>query len=632
MQGYRRIYPNKGAVLLDGGQNSKFEKALIEDNESPDCMNVIFTNGAVETRGGISKVNTAPIGSFVGDALYTRRTLQGAETMVAFAGGTAWTLTGTSFITIPSAQSVFTAGIRVHSAQMENHIFFGNGGVIPYKYNGTDFTRHGVYPATTTMTVATAPTGSALSGEFRYAMTNVNSNLVESDLSPLTTTLTVAVQNGRLTNIPVAPQSHGVSTRRLYRTESSGVVFKRLATLNDNTTTTYDDAILDASLGATAPTDQGVPPLYSAIVYCLNRLFAIDPSTGFVHYSEVNEPYTWKATSFIPPSDLASDIAKSLSVYDNSLIIGCEKSVHILYMPSATPTDWRLIKSKSQFGNKSPFVNLDYNNKQLFSGMQNGKLAGFAALSGDTTEPSSTLLTISSAGGETKSERIEPDVFDMVESFVGNFSGVVFKNKAYIAVTKGSAQTTNNRVYCMDFSISRPNKNQKEVWVPFSGWNAAQFTIYDGQLYFISSTTNGHVYKHDPTIYNDDGAAINSYFWTKEFSGYPEDTNSFKDFRYLNFLVENSGDYFMNVHYRADSDIGDGNLSQVDLDPGGSLWGSMRWGLDNWGGGSSQKEVRLYLGTTRGKRIQFRFSNQNTVNQKFKVSRLNFAYNNKGER
>src|SRR3990167_9940464 len=179
---YKRIYPKNGAQLFDGGLNSKYEKALIGDNESPDCQNVIFSKGAVETRGGVTKLNTQAIATAVGDGLYTRRTNAGGETMIAFAHGSAWTLQSTTFATIGSAQSVFTAGVRVGSAQMENHAFFGNGYVIPYKYNGTDWTRHGVYPPTTTMVAGTAPTGNALTGAFRYKLTNVNTALVESDV------------------------------------------------------------------------------------------------------------------------------------------------------------------------------------------------------------------------------------------------------------------------------------------------------------------------------------------------------------------------------------------------------------------------------------------------------------------
>lgn len=628
---FKRVYPDSGWLLFDGGLNTKFERSIIQDNESPDCANVVFTNGAVETREGITKLNTAAIGTFVGDGLYTRRDDTGAETMVAFAGGSMWQLAGTSFSTVPSAQSVFTAGIRVAATQYENYMFIGNGGVTPYKWNGAEFTRHGVYPPTTTSTVSSQATGS-LTGAYQYKVTCVNSNLVESDVGPVAATFTAASATLRVT-LPTFSASYGVNWRRVYRTETSGTVFKRVATIENNTDTTYDDNIADGSLGVTAPTDNGVPPNYSVCVYHQNRLFVNDPANpNYVWYSNLGDPYTFAALNFQKVGDGTSDLVKTLSVYNDSILVDCEKSQWLIYMPDTDPTNWKVIRVKSPFGSKSPFCLLDYNNKQLFPAVQNGKFVGFAAISGDSVDPSATLLTVSTAGSLLKSDRIEPDMFLVQEAYLGNISGVIFKNKAWISVTYGSGQTRNNRIYQMDFSISDLSKSQRESWVPFTGLSAAQFTVYDGKLYFISSQPDGFVHQCETGSYNDNGSAIDSYFWTKEFSGFKRDVTFHKDFRYANLLIEKPGNYYMDVSYRTDSDSGDGTTTQVSLNPGGSLWGTMLWETDSWGGGRPQEDYTLDLGTTNGKRIQFKFSNQNTVNQMFKVHGFSLTYNLKGQR
>jgi len=88
----------------------------------------------------------------------------------------------------------------------------------------------------------------------------------------------------------------------------------------------------------------------------------------------------------------------------------------------------------------------------------------------------------------------------------------------------------------------------------------------------------------------------------------------------------------MDFFTRVDSDSGGGTKQTVDMDPGGSLWGAMQFGRDEWGGGDDDGEQRLYIAPKRGKRVQFKFSNQNTASQKFKVLGLNFVYNNKGLR
>lgn len=633
---FRRIYPGKGKLLFDGGLNSKFERSLIEDNESPDCLNVVFNNGAVETRQGYSKLNAVAIGSHVIDGIYTRREDSGAETMIVFGGGSAWQLGTTTFTTIGSAQSVFTAGIRVGAAQYENHIFVGNGGVIPYKYNGTDFTRHGVYPPTTTMSVASNGAGALdASADYRYKVTFVNSQLVESDVGPETSTFTISATSGqnRLSSIPVAPQSWGVNSRYLYRTEGNGTTYKRLTTISDNTTTTYDDNTPDSGLGVTAPTDNGVPPKYSVIVYHQNRLFMNDPANpNYVWYTNLGEPYTVaEASNFLKVGDAAGDIVKCLSVYGDSILVRCEKSLWLIYMPDTDSANWKTIRVNTSYGSLSPFCSIDYNNKQLFPAVENGKFVGFAALSGDSVEPSSTLLTISSAGSLLKSDRIEPDMFEVQEAYVGNISGIVYKNKAWIAVTYGANQTANNRVYQMDFSLDNISKRQRESWVPFTGISAAQFTVYDGSLYFGSSAANGFVYELESGTYGDDGSAINSYFYTKEFSGFDGEENFHKDFRQANLLIEKVGNYYMNVSYRVDSDAGE-TASQINLASSGNRWGEMVWGDDTWGGGAEQEDYTLDLGTAAGKRIQFKFSNQNTLNQRFKVHWMTFTYNLKGQR
>jgi len=631
---FQVMYPSKGYIGLDGGLNTKFDKQLIADNESPDCLNVIYGNGSVETRGGTSKLNTATVGTFVCDGLYTRHDSAGGQTMTAWFGGTLYACSATSFITVASSQSLWTAGVRVSSAEYENYRFYGNGGAIPAKYNGVTFARHGVYPPTTTMTAATAPTGTALTGQFRYKVSYVNSNLVESDVGPATSTFTAASENVKLTSIPVAPASFGVNARYLYRTVTSGAVFKRLASISDNTTTTYEDAIADASLGADAPDDQGVPPRYSVIVYHQARLFMIDPVTNLVWYTELGNPYVVKAENFRRIGDTSGEIPKTLAVYDNGILVGCANgSTWLIYMPDSDDANWIDVRLKTDFGSKSPFGWFYFNNRLMMPAMQNGKFVGFAVISGNSIEPTATLLTTSSALGETYSDKIESQIFEIQETYVGNISAIVHKNKAYITCTYGAGNLTNNRIYFFDFSQENMSKDQKFMWTPWTGLNAAQFAEFNGDLYYATSTATGFVYKMNTDTYSDDGAAINSYYWTKEFFGEPGHEGFHKDWRWLNMLYELSGNYNMNLTTRVDSTLGSGAVvKEIDLTPGASAWGTLRWGLDTWEPGQETDDNQFSLGIFSGKRIQFRFSNQNTVNQKFKILGISLMYNLKGKR
>lgn len=631
-RGFRKVYPPNGKSLLDGGLNTKFEASIIEDQDSPDNLNVVFDAGSVGTRNGFVTVNTASVGSFVCDGLYTRRGSNNAETMVAFYGGHGFTLDSTSLVTIGSAQSVFTAGFRVGAAQMEEHLFIGNGGVTPYKYNGVAFTRHGVPQPNNTASYVTGGAGNP-NGAYSYKILNRNSQTVAGNPSSQSTTITVASTKIEITSIPVAPQSFGVATRRIYRTKTSGTTFFLATTLNDNTTTTFSDDLADTDLGAEAPSDKGEPPTYSTIIYHQNRLFMNDASQpGFVWFTDINEPFTVASTNFLIIGDTSTDFVKGFGVQDNSLVVFCERNIWTIYMPSQTASDWKVVRSRSSYSSKSPFGAFSYNNKLGFPAVQNDKFVGIAGLYGDSYDLSGTNLDIGTAASDLLSDKIEPDLFDVQSAYIGNISSLVYKNKAYISVTKGIGNATNNRIYVMDFSIESLSKQGKAAWSRWSGLNAAQFTIYAGVLYFGSSTANGKLYKENASVYADDSTAIDSYYWTKEFAGFSGEESYYKDFRYLNVLVDLPGSYFMNVGVRTDSDSGVGTMYQLSVDPGQSVWGTMVWGSDPWGGGSLQSDRRVYVGGASGKRISFKFSNQNTINQKFKVHWLNYTYNLKGPR
>ena len=630
---YNIVYPPRGRQALDGGYNSKFERSLIEDNQSPNCRNVLFSQGSVGTRPGITKLNTTAVGAYACDGLYTRRVDTGAETMVGFFGGSAWTMGTTTFTTIASAQSVFSTGVRVGTAQYQNYMFIGNGTVTPYKYNGLAFTRHGVPQATGTVTTISGTTAvGVLTGQYRWKVAFVNSGLVGGDVGTSTVTITLAAGQGYLTGIPVAPQSHGVNARQIYRTMNGGTTWLLAGTINDNTTTTYNDNVADTPLGAAAPSDAGEPPKYSIACYHQNRLFTNNGTNlNYLHWSELENPYRFLATSFQKIGDASSDTIVGIDVYQNNLFITCENSLYICYMQTTSPSDWRFIRIASSFGSRSPFANFLYQDKIMFAAMQNSLFAGFAAIAGMSVDPISTAMDVGAMGSELRSEAIEPDVFLMQRAYARNFSATVFKNRAFIAVTHGVNQTTNNRVYVFDFSLGRINKAQTELWAPYTAMNIAQFCVYGGKLYGGSSLSDGFVYEIEGTTYSDDSAAIDSYCWTKEFSGLPGHENLVKDFRSVRLLVDKAGVYNMNVGVRVDSDVSDFSQDYpVSLSPGGSIWGSFTWGVGLWGGGRSQDEIEVQLGAISGKRIQLKFSNQNTAGQRFKVHGLNYTYNIRG--
>jgi hypothetical protein len=62
------------------------------------------------------------------------------------------------------------------------------------------------------------------------------------------------------------------------------------------------------------------------------------------------------------------------------------------------------------------------------------------------------------------------------------------------------------------------------------------------------------------------------------------------------------------------------------------LWGQFTWGNANWDAGRDDKEIKKSLGKFKGKRIQFKFDNQNTVDQAFKLIEMSITFNLRGKR
>jgi uncharacterized phiE125 gp8 family phage protein len=111
-------------------------------------------------------------------------------------------------------------------------------------------------PAAVTAALASpAAAGNVDNGAHRYLATFVTAE-GETQAGVVSSAVTVADKtvNGQvaLTAIPLGGSS--VTARKLYRTTAGGSTYLLLATIADNTTTTYTDNIADASLGAGAPT------------------------------------------------------------------------------------------------------------------------------------------------------------------------------------------------------------------------------------------------------------------------------------------------------------------------------------------------------------------------------------------
>lgn len=108
--------------------------------------------------------------------------------------------------------------------------------------------------------------GGSLNGTYQYGVTYTVPGYttpggIGETPAGLATSITVGASSKvALSNIPIGP--YGVTGRNLYRTTAGGASLLFLASIPDNSTTTYVDTAADGSLGAGAPTvnqTDGIP-------------------------------------------------------------------------------------------------------------------------------------------------------------------------------------------------------------------------------------------------------------------------------------------------------------------------------------------------------------------------------------
>ncbi len=108
MAGFRSVIAMEA---YDGGLNSKYEPQIIADNEAQSCANIVFDDlGGAATRQGYSQLNTGLVNSNPCDGLFTANWNNRNQSMVGWFGADMLVLSGTTFVTIPSAQGNYSTG------------------------------------------------------------------------------------------------------------------------------------------------------------------------------------------------------------------------------------------------------------------------------------------------------------------------------------------------------------------------------------------------------------------------------------------------------------------------------------------------------------------------------------------
>ena len=606
---------------LDGGYNIKDSPANIAINDSPDCLNVKYNlQGAVETRYGCSVVNTQAIASFPLDGLASYN-----NSMVAWCNGDMFYMSGTTFVTVPSAQSQFTPGAKVAWAVYQGQLFCSDGTNGPYKYAGaSNFYRMGI-------ATPSAPTGASNSatsvgngpepGTYYYAVSYVNSAVVEGEIG----SNSVAVVNTNtsvvsVTSIPIAAASLGVQTKRVYRASGASGPWRMVGSIAA-ATGVYTDTVgaITWAVQNLPIVDASPPPAFSTIKLHQEHLWMPDSDSygnkTLQRYTNYRNPYISEAENFFPYNAGDNTDIIAIGVQDSYVTSFKDNSTWVLDLVSpGFPETYAPVKSPSNLGIIGSRAFVETNNGIIFVGKRNNQITGIHLLAGaQVMETSDSKLRT-----ESISQRLEADILALPKASWGNLAMGTYNNSIYIAYTK-TGDATNAHGWWFDVNRTG-DEGQPGSWAPWDG-RPTQVSCYlphqDGFLYAGSALSDGSVLKLEVSGYSDAGAAINSYWWSKQLGG--EDVDSwFKDWRRLNLWFAQLGSYNMRVKYRKDGDMGDGNTQDVSLSSGGAVFDTSVFDSSFFGGGADT-EVSLNLGAFMSRRISVGFSNLATLNQGFRV-------------
>lgn len=225
-----------------------------------------------------------------------------------------------------------TAGHKCTFAVLNDKLFISNGYDDVLVYNGTLVKEMGSCYATNS--------GAAgdLEGDYYYAITYVIDGL-ETVLGTISNTVTTSSNSVTLT-IPVGPE--GTTERKIYRTEADGTDLKLVATLSDNTTTTYTDNTEDGSLGASIPATNSPAPKPQFITVMHEKLIGVKNSRrpNYLYYSETEIEILFNTIGVADVSGQGNDNTSLTGMAEdyNVLVVFSEKRIYTVDVSGSTAT------------------------------------------------------------------------------------------------------------------------------------------------------------------------------------------------------------------------------------------------------------------------------------------------------
>jgi hypothetical protein len=154
-------------------------------------------------------------------------------------------LAGTTVL--PGGSNRFPTFADVNGAQLAERLYLGNGTDQNVRWDGSRIEQ--VMPAQPVSGMTTSVgSGGDMTGTYTYRVTFFSADGIDSQPSEATAPITIGTARVNVANIPTAAATDDSQGRRLWRTLDGGGDYYLIATISDNTTTTYEDNTADADV------------------------------------------------------------------------------------------------------------------------------------------------------------------------------------------------------------------------------------------------------------------------------------------------------------------------------------------------------------------------------------------------
>lgn len=329
-----------------GGMNTKLEENEIDLQHGILAQNCRFENepGSVIKRQPISYYNGTSMGSGGVKSIYRFYQSDGTATLLAIHGTSLYKGTDATGV-MTAIKTGLTESKRACFITYKDLCYISNGYDNILIYDGA---ADNVCWEMGACKAVLASGGSNLdSGAAYYYAITMDSDAYICGAVSNTVTTDASNRKVTLSNIPLGPV--GTTDRKIYRTEGGGSTLKLLATISDNTTTTYADDIADGSLGAAMGAVTDDVPLGSELQIHRERLFiARDPNNpNRIYYSNPYLPHYIQQTTNLDYMDIEPDDNDEISGIPIQLGVMCcikKNTIRKLHITSATsgsdPASW----------------------------------------------------------------------------------------------------------------------------------------------------------------------------------------------------------------------------------------------------------------------------------------------------